>query len=285
MSVTLRQGRPSDAEACGRICYQAFHTIATAHNFPPDFPNVELAMGVLSMLLAHPQMYAVVAERDGTILGSNVLDERSQIAGIGPITVAPEKQNDGVGRALMRHVIERASQRGFPGVRLVQAAYHTRSLSLYTKLGFDPRESLACMQGAPLGLRLPGYGVRRASADDVAACNDLCRRVHGHTRDGELRDAIGMGAATVVEHGGRITGYATGIAFFAHAVGESNNDIEALIGAATDFGGPGFLVPIRNGDLLRWCLDHGLCTVQLMTLMSMGLYNEPAGAYLPSIAY
>ena len=285
MSITLRAGRRSDAEACGRICYQAFHGIATAHGFPPDFPNVELAMGVLSMLLAHPKMYTVVADRDGTIVGSNVLDERSQIAGIGPITVAPETQNGGVGRALMHNVIERASQQGFPGVRLVQSAYHTRSLSLYTKLGFDPREPLACMQGAALGVRLPGYGVRRASTDDVATCNDLCRRVHGHTRDGELRDATGMGTATVVEHGSRITGYATGIAFFAHAVGETNTDVKALIAAAPEFGGLGFLVPMRNADLLRWCLERGLRTVQPMTLMSMGLYNEPAGAYLPSIAF
>ncbi len=36
---------------------------------------------------------------------------------------------------------------------------------------------------------------------------------------------------------------------------------------------------------LAWCLDHGLRIVQLMTLMTLGLYNEPAGAYLPSILY
>ena len=34
-----------------------------------------------------------------------------------------------------------------------------------------------------------------------------------------------------------------------------------------------------------WCLDHGLRVVQLMTLMTMGLYNEPGGAYLPSVLY
>jgi hypothetical protein len=40
----------------------------------------------------------------------------------------------------------------------------------------------------------------------------------------------------------------------------------------------------RNG-LYRWCLAHGLRVVQVMTLMTLGLYNEPAGAYLPSILY
>jgi hypothetical protein len=37
--------------------------------------------------------------------------------------------------------------------------------------------------------------------------------------------------------------------------------------------------------MLRWCLDNGLRIVQPMTLMSKGLYNEPAGAWLPSIFF
>jgi hypothetical protein len=53
-------------------------------------------------------------------------------------------------------------------------------------------------------------------------------------------DAIAASTATVVEHLGRITGYATGVAFFAHAVGETNPDLKALIGAARAFAGPTF---------------------------------------------
>ena len=94
-----------------------------------------------------------------------------------------------------------------------------------------------------------------------------------------------QGTGTVVEHGGEITGYATVIGFFGHAVGESNREIEALVGAAPEFAGPGLLLPMRNTDLLRWCLRHGLRVTQTMTLMSRGLYNEPAGAFLPSILY
>jgi hypothetical protein len=33
------------------------------------------------------------------------------------------------------------------------------------------------------------------------------------------------------------------------------------------------------------CLDRGLPMVQPMTLMTIGLYNEPQGAYLPSILF
>jgi predicted N-acetyltransferase YhbS len=283
MAITLREGRPGDAERCGRICYEAFRAINEAHNFPPDIPNAQMGIGLLSMMIAHPGFHVVVAERDGTVLGSNVLDERSEIAGIGPITVDPQLQNAGVGRLLMQYVIERASS--FPGVRLVQAAFHNRSLSLYTKLGFDPREPLSCVQGTPLARQLPGCSVRAATADDLAACDALCQRVHAHTRSGELSDAIRSGNARVVERGGRITGYATGIAFFCHAVGESNEDVQALIAAEPAFPGPGFLVPTRNATLLRWCLEQRLRIVQPLTLMSKGRYEEPRGVWLPSISY
>jgi hypothetical protein len=72
---------------------------------------------------------------------------------------------------------------------------------------------------------------------------------------------------------------------FAHAVGETNQDLKALIGAARVFAGPGFLVPTRNYDLFAWCLANGLRLVMPMTLMSIGLYCEPDGAWLPSIVY
>jgi predicted N-acetyltransferase YhbS len=283
--VEIRRATPADAAECGRICYEAFGSIADRHRFPRDFPSVEVAEGMFSGLLSHPGFFAVVAEADGRIVGSNVLDERSTIFGLGPITVDPSAQDRRVGLALMSALIERTAERGAPGLRLLQAAYHNRSLSLYAKLGFDVREGFATMQGDPLGLRIAGYEVRPACEADVAACNALCTRVHGHDRDGELRDAVGQGTACVVERRGRITGYTTGVAFFAHSVAETNDDLIALIGAAEEFSGPGFLLPLRNTELMRWCLGHGLRVVHMMNLMTMGLYQEPRGAYLLSVSY
>jgi predicted N-acetyltransferase YhbS len=285
MSITLRAATPADAEVCGRICYEAFKAIAAQHNFPQDFPTPEMAVGLLTMMLATPNIYGVVAERDGRVVGSNFVDERTPIAGIGPITVEPGAQNASVGRRLMEHILERAAHARHPGVRLVQAAYHNRSLCLYTKLGFETREPLSTMQGPPPAVQIPGCVVRPATMADLAACNALCVRVHGFDRGGELRDAIAQGSAMVVERAGRLSGYATAVAFFGHAVAETNDDLKALIAATPAFFGPGFLVPTRNGELLRWCLANGLRLVHQMTLMSVGFYNEPRGAYLPSIAF
>jgi predicted N-acetyltransferase YhbS len=285
MTVALRQATPTDAAAIGRVMHAAFKAIAERHGFPPDFPSSEVASGVAAMLLGHDCFYGVAAENADKLVGSNFLDLRGTIGGIGPIVVDPSEQDRGIGKRLMRDVLERAEREGLPGVRLVQTAYHNRSLSLYTKLGFRTREPLSVMQGLPLGIKLAGYSVRSAREGDCAVCNRLCRTIHGHDRARELDDAIREGTATVVEHQDRITGYATQIAFFAHAVGETNRDLMALIGGSPAVAGPGFFVPTRNHELFAWCLEHGLSLVQQMTLMTIGLYNEPTGSYLPSVLY
>jgi len=283
--VNIRQASAEDAGRCGHICYEAFTAISVQHRFPPDIPSPEVGIGFLQTLFAHPGFYSVVAEINGQVVGSNCLDERSEIAGVGPITVTPDLQNRSVGRMLMQAVIDRAYERSFPGVRLVQAAFHNRSLSLYTKLGFDVREPLSVLQGGPIGKVPDGWSVRAATEADLGAAAQLCESVHGHHRSGELRDSIHQGQASVVERAGRITGYSSGLGFFGHSIGETNLDLQALIGAADQFSGPGILMPTRNAPLLRWCLAHGLRVVEPMSLMTMGLYNEPKGAYLPSIAF
>lgn len=285
MSDTFRRADLTDAAECGRICYEAFGSIHDAHNFPRDFPSPEVSAGLLGMLIGHPDFYDVVVERDGKIIGSNFMDERSPIFGIGPITVDPAVQNRGVGRQLMQHVMNRALERNAAGARLVQEAFHTRSLSLYTTLGFQTREALSLMQGPALKLGFDGYKVRPAELADVDACNRLCRDTHGFDRGGELKDSIEQNTATVVMHLGTITGYAVLVGFFGHAVARTNQDLIALIGGASEFSGPGFLLPTRNREVLSWCMANGLRLMKQMTLMTVGLYNEPSGAYLPSILY
>jgi predicted N-acetyltransferase YhbS len=285
MTLILRKGEAADADAVGDICYRAFKAIAEQHNFTPDLPGADVAASMLAAWMSHAGFFNRVAEIDGRIVGSNFLDERNPISGVGPVTVDPALQNDGAGRALMHAVMRRSEERGFPGIRLVQAGYHIRSLALYIKLGFGVREPLACLQGAAIGKTVAGHAVRAATVSDLPDCNRVCSRVHGHDRSGELADAIARGDARVVERAGRITGYASPVAFFGHAVGDTNDDLRALIGAAQLFPGPGFLVPLRNAELLRWCLAEGLRITQTMTLMTIGLYNQPEGAWLPSVTY
>ncbi len=285
VKIQIRRATREDVEVCGEICYRAFCVLADQHNFPHEFPAPEAADAVVRNMVSTTGFYGIVADVNGRVAGSNFMDERSTIAGIGPISVDPELQNSGAGRAMMQHMLERVAVNRLPGVRLVQTAYHNRSLSLYAKLGFEIREPLSVMIGPPIKDSLFGYKVRSATDADLGACNRLCVLVHGHDRGGELRDAMKSGTANVVEHLGRITGYATAIGYAGHAVGESNEELKALISAAPEFLGCGPLIPSRNGELLRWCFSKGLRLMQQMTLMSVGLYNEPKFPFIPSILY
>jgi hypothetical protein len=174
----------------------------------------------------------------------------------------------------MRDVLDRAAQQKAVGVRLLQSGYHNCALCLYTKLGFRTREPVSVLQGAPLGQRFAGYEVRPATTADVTACNQICNQVHGFDRAGELRDAIEQNTASVVEHPRAYRWLHDRDRFFGHSVAQTNRDLMALIGAAPEFGGPGFLLPTRNYEVFSLC-----------TVMTVGLYNEPAGAYMPSVLY
>src|SRR6185437_7971163 len=187
----------------------------------------EVGIGILSGMISHPQFYCIVAEAEGRVIGSNCMDERSIIAGIGPITIDPSTQNRGVGRALMRAMLDRARERGIAGVRLVQAAFHNRSLSLYASLGFCVREPLSVFQGESRQRAVDGYSVRAANAADMAECNRICASVHGHDRARELADAVSQATAVVVERSGHIAGYSTGLGYMGHSVAESTPALQA----------------------------------------------------------
>jgi hypothetical protein len=256
--VVVRAATLDDSSVCGQICFDAFSTLSTKHGFPCDFPGPQASTGLLSMLFSSPGFYCVVAERGGRMVGSNCLDERSLIAGIGPITVDPGTQKPRRRAQAYASGDGPSSGASSAGMRLVQAAYHNRSLSLYTTLGFDVREPLSCVQGRPLDQNVPGCVVRPAQPRDLEDCNALSRRVRGFDRGTELVDGIHQKTASVVERAGCITGYATALAFFGHATAQSNLDMQALIASTESFGGPGILVPSRNSALLRWCLQNGL---------------------------
>ncbi len=292
-NLKLRHGVIGDAHSIGKIIFEAFSGIADKHGFPREIPSVDIGVNLASSFLSHPRFYSVVVEDQSgnnnsvRVVGSNFLDERSDIvAGVGPLTIDPQFQDKGVGRKLMINVLEEAKNKKYPAIRLLQASYHNRSLALYSGLGFNIREPISTIQGKPIQAVIPGRSVRMATEADLGYCNEICKAIHGHDRDGELRDGIKQGTAKVVLKGNEITGYTSGLAYFNHSVGFTNDDLKALIASATDgYGGAGILIPSRNTDLLRWCLANGLRIVHQLTLMTIGLYNEPAGSYMPSILY
>jgi GNAT superfamily N-acetyltransferase len=285
--VEVRHARPTDAETCGQIAYDAFARVAERHGFPPDFPNPQVASAAVSAWIAHPAIFGVVAEHDGRVVGSNFLDERDPLRGVGPVTVKPGAQGQGVGRRMMHAILARGADSA--GIRLLEDPHNPAALSLYASLGFEVKEPIALLNGRPNGNPAPGYEVRPMEADDLEECGHLCLRVYGFARTNELRDGLSgpLLSPIVAVHHGRVTAYASGTAFFAHGVAESDEDMCALLLGATASGAGAieFLLPIRQARMFRWCLKHGMRVVKPMALMAVGDYRTPAGCWFPSILY
>jgi GNAT superfamily N-acetyltransferase len=287
MMIQLRSMRPEDVEPCGRICYEAFKEISERHNFRPDFAVPEPALDLMGMLLTRPDVFNVVAESQGRVIGSNHLLESDEIRAVGPITVDLNAQAKGVGRMLMEAVIERGKDSR--GIRLVQDGFNTASLSLYASLGFDIREPMVLIEGVLKGDVPAEFEVRPIREEDYDACAELCQAVLGVSRLNELKHTPPMPSPFVAVRNGRITAYTSAPQLWAmnHAVAESDEDMQAVLaGAGNQCDGPfTLLLPTRQSDLFRWCLKNGMRVIKPLTLMSMGEYHQPRGCYLPSVGY
>ena len=285
----VRPIEQNDAESCGKIGYEAHKAISSAHGYPSEQPSEEFGIGLIRGLLGNPNSWGVLAERQGKTLGSIFLHRfpPSPVAVIGPLTVHPSAEG-GVGRILMDAALTQARKQNHDQIRLVQSPSHIRSFVLYTKSGFTLREPLFLMQGQPLkgGNNTNSSNVRLVGNDnDISVCNELCKSVHGFSREMELRQAKDQGVAAMIERNGVITGYAAGIGIFGHAVAKSNEELKALIAHASAILGPGFFAPARNHELINWLLENGFQIGWPANLMTIGPYQEPLTPFLPSLAY
>lgn len=288
LTVTTPAIRPmeaGDADACGRVAFEAHQHVATLHHTPPEHPTVEFSIAMFSTKLRDPRCTGWVSERAGQVVGSVFLNTFTPtVAAIGPLTVLPACEG-GVGRALMQQALEHASASGVDSVRLVQSPSHLRSLALYASLGFEVREPLAMTSGALPEHGIAGAATRRATAADIPQCDAVAARTTGVCRHSELHQAIERGTATVIERGRVVRGYSTGVGITGHVVADTTEDLIALLCGTPRLPGPGFFVPIRNGMLLQWSLASGLRLAWPALLMTKGTYAPVTGAYVPSIAF
>jgi GNAT superfamily N-acetyltransferase len=247
---------------------------------------VEVAIQRANFCIDHPSIYGVVAESEGPIIGSNFLDERNPIRGLGPVTVDPQVQVRGIGRRLMEAVLERA--RGAVGVRLVQDSFNMLSIYLYASFGFEVKEPHLLMRGQPKDKPRPGVEVRSMRKEDLGQCAALCRKVHGIERLNELQDGLKTLSPLAAWREGQIIAYALALHVWPrnHAVAQTEEDMKALLLAASMNTEPlSLLLPVRQASFFRYCLSEGFRAVLPMTLMAMGKYQEPAGCHIPSTLY
>lgn len=284
MALELVPVKEPHVRELARICHEAFGSFHDRHQTPRDFPTPEVAAMVLGMMVKRPDFYGVAALLDGKLVGSNFLQFSDPVAGVGPITVDPKCQARGIGRALMRAVIDEARRRAIAQVRLLQEAINTTSLSLYTSLGFDWRDSVAVLD--IVSSKEQDNTVRAITASDLAACDAVCVRNYRNSRRNEVAAALEWKFPGFLrEREGRVTGYLLP-GFFGHGVAESEDDMLALVGQSAGRVPPPFmrvLLPLSQAGIYRRALGAGCRTVKVMSYMTIGPFETPRAVWLPSI--
>lgn len=283
--ITVAPIEAGHTKELGRICFEAFKSIHDKHAFERDFPTPEAGQGVIDFLVSRDDFHGVAALLDGKPVGSNFISFTDPVAGVGPITVDPERHERGIGRALMNAVLDAARERGVETIRLMQDSFNSRSLSLYASLGFDVREPVALMQAVPVDVA--NATIRPAVSEDVAAMDALCVEKYKVSRRNEIGNAIKFGFSPLVsERGGRITGYLIP-GFLGHGAAETIDDAAALAGGVGKIQGPKakFFCPLREAGLYRRLLADRHRVMKVMTLMTLGQYDAPDDVWMPSVFY
>jgi ribosomal protein S18 acetylase RimI-like enzyme len=284
MAIELVPAEPQHVSELGSICFEAFKGLQDRASSPRDFPTVEIAQQLLGMLVQRDDFYSVSALEDGRLVGSNFLSLMDPVAGVGPITIDPTCQGQGVGRTLMQDVIDYAQRNNIEQVRLMQDSFNVASLSLYASLGFDVKSPIAFMQAVPLAEA--DNSVWPITEPDLPAIEELSERIYKNSRRNEVAAAAPYGfAALLREREGRITGYLLpGI--FGHGVAETEEDALTLIGEAARRLPPEiarFFCPLTESSFYRKTLQGGCRVIKVMNYMTLGPYEQPDEVWMPSV--
>lgn len=284
MAIELVPATELEIPRLSQICHEAFSALHDRFGIERDIPSAEVGEMIIGQTVKRPDYTGVMAMLDGKVVGSNFLTFADEVAGVGPITVDPAVQSKGIGRTLMRWVIDEAWRREIRQVRLFQEALNTTSLSLYTSLGFDWRDTGVLMQATPAAGEDPE--VRPVTMEDLPVIADISRQAYGFSRAGDAAQLIEWQVPGFLKlRDGKPMAYLFGT-LFGHAGAETDEELLGLAAQAALHLPPPlakFICPMSKDGLFRKALATGHRTVKLLSYMSLGDYTPPAGAHFPSI--
>ncbi|MBU5945242.1 GNAT family N-acetyltransferase [Streptomyces sp. PAM3C] len=203
--------------------------------------------------------------------------ERPSLAAVGMVLVAERHSRQGLGRRLMRHVLEEAGT--------TPLTLHATPLGrpLYEELGFKVTGQAEMVRGHFFPSGRPDVLTRTATADDLPALLRLDEEVFGMDRTHIVtRLPAFADQLRVAEEDGRIIGYAAAWPnMHTHVVGpliaRDTATAQALIASLaahtnrplrTD-------IDVRHRELLDWVKARGLAPVAFNAVMTHGITELP----------
>ncbi len=159
--LAIRRATPDDAGALQRACWPEWPEIAV-HEF----------LERLNASAERGRGYSAAAFYDGAPVGFGQLTLWRDAAEIGDLIVAPAWRSQGVGTAIIHHLLDKARAWGLTRVEIGAAMSNSRALALYQRLGFAPQRviDIQLNGGAPepvmylaMPLETGTPGVKRSS--------------------------------------------------------------------------------------------------------------------------
>lgn len=131
--MVLRRARADEAVVLGDIGYAAWAASAFAINDAGRVDRGHLRAEFRDFFLKHAAT-ALVAERDGTVLGWGAREDGDQV--ISDLWVAPEAQGQGIGGRLLDALVAEIAATGHQMAELETLASAEQAIAVYMKHGF-----------------------------------------------------------------------------------------------------------------------------------------------------
>jgi ribosomal protein S18 acetylase RimI-like enzyme len=288
ITLMIRRMEERDVTRAGEVIVAAFNDIYTRHGFPQPFPSPEAGIGMARGYLQREPQECLVAVEAGQVVGSGFIHLRGETAGIGPITVDPTCQSNGVGKEIMMAVIR--AGRHCASLRLVQDAFNMVSFPLYSKLGFAVHGTVLSLAGQDFRLpgRPRGIAIREMAADDATRVTTLDTKLTGISRPQDIQYFLSRPPQFISLVGGKLAGYLCALrtaagTFLGPAAATDLVVLRTLIAHAVEME-QGRVVrmrlPARHAELFRDLMKMGFRVETLQTYMVRGPWKVPKGTDL-----
>lgn len=210
---TIRPLREEDLDAADRIMRTAFGTFMGAPNPMAVFGDAEY---VRPRYRAEPS-WAFAAEIDGEVVGSNFATRWGSFGFFGPLTVVPDRWDQGIAGRLMEPIVDLFDEWGVRQAGLFTFPHSPKHIGLYQKFGFWPQyltplleKRIAPDRSAPEPSTLSGAPEGERDAI-IGSCADLTNSIYeGLDVSHEIRAVAdqALGDTVLVDSGDGLEGFA-----------------------------------------------------------------------------
>ncbi len=304
--MQLRASTTADRQAIARLIHESTNHWYVSNGRSVVFDNDPADTAVFfDVYQALDPDCAVLAEENGSIIGSCFYHPRQTHMSLGIMNVHRDHFGKGVARRLLSRIIDLAEAKQLP-LRLVSSAMNLDSFSLYTRAGFTPQAAYQDMMvSVPRdGLVVPsdllneimhGLTVRDATMADVPPMAEVEMDMAGIRREKDYRYFIanepGFWHVTICEdEHGRMQGW---LASSAHpgcnmvgpGVARTQQAAAALLVAELDQHrgrSPMFLVPVTSSDLVRTMYKLGARNCEIHFSQVRGRSEPMRGVCMPT---